>query len=163
MRATAHRPLHACSFLSDLATAPAPSAEPLWPRHQTSVSGAPRRLPAGWPGRAGLAGTGSRKGIRWRPVTGRRVGVARWGAADPRQGRAAFVLRPGPETGCTSARSTVEPFSLPFPGLHLLPGILWLGPCGWESGDVGFILACATGWLSNLGRIRPFVGFSCLI
>ena len=120
--ATAYRPLYACSSLRDLSRVPDPCSEPLWLRHQTSVSGSPRRLPVAWPGRARPAGSRSRKGLRWQPVN-RTLGVVRWGAADPRQRVVAFVFRPGRATGCISARSRVDSLSFPPLGLHVLPGI----------------------------------------
>ena len=140
----------------------APCSEPLWPRYQTSVSGSPRRLPVARPGRARPVGSRSRKGLHWRPVD-RTLGVARWGAADPRQGGVTFVFRPGRALAAFHPDLQWIPSNSLSLDFTCSQGFLWLGPFGWESGDVGFIPACATGWHSDLGWIRPSVGFRSLI
>lgn len=52
----------------------------------------------------------SKKGLRWRPVTGRWVGAAGCGASDPREGGTTFVLRPEPTPNWTSTPSCCGAF-----------------------------------------------------
>lgn len=93
------------------------------------------------------------------------MGALGYGAADSREGGVTFALRPEPAPGWTLVRSDCGS----------LLAVSWPsrasqdsgaeGPAGGhlESGDMGIIPARATVWLSDLGQVTTFVGFSRLI
>lgn len=106
------------SSLQDLGPAATPGSELLWPRRLTSVSGAVGAASGSvtWP--LWVGGVRSRKGLRLRPVTGRRVEVAGCETANTREGRG--ELRLATEAG---RLMSVRPFSLPLRVFYPLPWI----------------------------------------
>lgn len=134
---------------------PSPSLS-LWDRAAwLPFPGESRRLPAAWSERAGLAGSRSENGLRWLPVTGRRVGVAGCGAADPREGGATFVLSPGPTPNWTSARSCGGAFCV----VASRPSPAPRDSCHWGPAGVSRETWVSSQLAPLIGSLWPWAGY----